>query len=69
MHAPEEIFFVSHGPLATACSLGGCTFNGAHYTYNVAGDVLVRDDVRARREARAQGDGRAPAPPPAHPEA
>ena len=49
---PEEIHDVKFGFFSVARHLGGCTFNGARYTYDPTRDVLIRDDVlKARRQA------------------
>ena len=49
---PEEIPNVGSGYFSPARCYGGCTFNGAHYTYDPTRDVLIRDDVlKARRQA------------------
>lgn len=43
---PFLIQGASYGYFSVACYCGGCTFNGASYTYLPETDELIRDDVR-----------------------
>lgn len=57
MNRPEEIHNVSQSQFSVARHYGGCTFSGAHYTYDaerdvLVRDVLVRDDILKARRAK-----------------
>lgn len=52
MSQPEEIHNVSQSQFSVARHYGGCTFSGAHYTYDAERDVLVRDDILKARRAK-----------------
>lgn len=52
MNRPEEIHNVSQSQFSVARHYGGCTFSGAHYTYDAERDVLVRDDILKARRAK-----------------
>lgn len=52
MNRPEEIHNVSQSQFSVARHYGGCTFSGAHYTYDADRDVLVRDDILKARRAK-----------------
>lgn len=59
MIAPEEIHSVSQSQFSVARHYGGCTFSGAHYTYDADRDVLVRNDVLAARRAKNKAQAKA----------
>lgn len=59
MSRPEEIHNVSQSQFSVARHYGGCTFHGAHYTYDADRDVLVRDDILKARRAKNKSQAKA----------
>jgi len=59
MNRPEEIHHVSQSQFSVARHYGGCTFSGAHYTYDAERDVLVRDDILQSRRAKNESQAKA----------
>lgn len=58
--APIAITDVGYGQFSVARHYGGCTFNGCAYTYLLAADELIRNDVlkmvaKMRKRSKAQG--------------
>lgn len=52
--APEYIHHVSKTQMSVSRHFGGCTYNGASYTYIAADDCLIRNDVLKRDERARQ---------------
>ena len=55
---PDEIHHVSQSQFSIARYYGGCTFQGASYTYDPVRDVLIRRDVLAGRVRAAKAEAK-----------